>query len=353
VGVAFEARRRIEAEISRAVTGLDDFSGRPGESAYFYADQVENRKLELVALRGAPRYRVGEAGLPTITPDSALDLDEVLGGGGVGTSRTGNSHAASVGASVRTDWRRRGVGRALVEAGEAIGRSWGCSIAQQWSGHRLEDAVGDTLTVAGSRVPLGRDDRTRFNHALGYDLVQVERMSTMPVPEQPMELPASPQGYELVQWQGVVPEQWAEGVAVCLAAMWTDPPNGEMDIRPEPYDAERVVREQTLVERWFHSLPIAARHVESAEIAGFTFIDHRPGRPEGAFQGDTIVLAPHRGHGLGMAMKAANVVQVQRLAPSVRRVHTWNAGENDHMWTINERLGYRTSGLGGAWQKTL
>jgi len=53
-----------------------------------------------------------------------------------------------------------------------------------------------------------------------------------------------------------------------------------------------------------------------------------------------------------MAMKTANVAQVQRLVPSVRRVHTWNAGENDYMWAINERLGYRTSGLGGAWQKT-
>jgi len=39
--------------------------------------------------------------------------------------------------------------------------------------------------------------------------------------------------------------------------------------------------------------------------------------------------------------------------PDVERVHTWNASENDHMWRINESLGYRTAWVDAIWQKLI
>ncbi|WP_203569052.1 hypothetical protein [Aestuariimicrobium ganziense] len=75
------------------------------------------------------------------------------------------------------------------------------------------------------------------------------------------------------------------------------------------------------------------------------------GDGEVCYQGDTIVLAGHRGRGLGLGLKQANIAHLGRLSPRTRRIHTWNAGENDHMWAINEALGQRTASIGEGWHK--
>ena len=59
----------------------------------------------------------------------------------------------------------------------------------------------------------------------------------------------------------------------------------------------------------------------------------------------------HRGHRLGWWMKAANAGHVLTERPTVRRVHTWNAGENRWMLQINEALGVRHRSPAACWQK--
>jgi hypothetical protein len=53
------------------------------------------------------------------------------------------------------------------------------------------------------------------------------------------------------------------------------------------------------------------------------------------------VLAGHRGHGLGITVKAANLIRLRVDEPQVTRVLTWNAETNEHMRAVNERLGFR------------
>ena len=70
----------------------------------------------------------------------------------------------------------------------------------------------------------------------------------------------------------------------------------------------------------------------------------------GFLAGGTMVRKSDRGHGLGLALKRANLRTAKRGWPALERVHTWNAGENDHMWRINEQVGYVTMGAEVGWQ---
>ena len=63
------------------------------------------------------------------------------------------------------------------------------------------------------------------------------------------------------------------------------------------------------------------------------------------------MLAPHRGHRLGMRMKLANLVALDDADPTRERIYTWNADENEHMLAINVALGFRPFALESTWQR--
>ena len=67
------------------------------------------------------------------------------------------------------------------------------------------------------------------------------------------------------------------------------------------------------------------------------------GTPGWAFQQITAVPKEHRGHRLGLLVKAANLQQLTGDDPGARRILTGNAGANKYMIAINEMLGFRVS----------
>ena len=70
-----------------------------------------------------------------------------------------------------------------------------------------------------------------------------------------------------------------------------------------------------------------------------------------AYQSDTLVVAAHRGHALGMRMKLANLVRLGEVAPERTTVYTWNADENEHMLAINIALGFEPHGMSAEFQR--
>lgn len=101
-------------------------------------------------------------------------------------------------------------------------------------------------------------------------------------------------------------------------------------------------------------------------VAGSSSITHRGAASSGSpsssppaerertvDQDDTIVLVEHRGHRLGMLLKAANLAQLERLRPGHPSIVTYNAEENRHMLTVNEALGFEPFVYEGAWRKDL
>jgi len=77
------------------------------------------------------------------------------------------------------------------------------------------------------------------------------------------------------------------------------------------------------------------------------------GAPESVWQHDTLVMREHRGHGLGMAVKLANLAALVDSYPHARIVSTWNAVENKHMIAINDELGHIVEAGSTTWLKHL
>jgi len=132
--------------------------------------------------------------------------------------------------------------------------------------------------------------------------------------------------------------------------MALDVPAGGLTLEEEYWDAARVrANEAQGVAARRRSL-VAAVVSADRDIAAYTELELPEGRSI-AYQADTLVVGPHRGHGLGMLVKLANLALLADSAPERTDIYTWNADENEHMLAINLAMGFELRGLGAAWQR--
>lgn len=257
----------------------------------------------------------------------ALDGDDVIGVVGWGLPLIENRDYAFAWLFVDPEHRRRGIGRTLYDAAATELRAAGRS--------RLGlDAVVDSPGVA-------------FASALGASFEQVDLSSVLSVPHvddgDVAALAASVAApYRLVRWRDRCPDDVVDAFAVARGSM-NDAPRGESLPDDWIWSPERVRMLEAKHERWgAHTFITAALHEPTGTVAGFTEIVVTD-RPHSALQEDTGVLREHRGHRLGLTMKAANLRWVRREKPAIERICTWNAEDNRWMRAVNERLGYRVS----------
>jgi GNAT superfamily N-acetyltransferase len=162
------------------------------------------------------------------------------------------------------------------------------------------------------------------------------------------EAEARAAGYSLACWEGPASGELLGQVAAVRAAMADAPRDpGTEQFR---WDGAAVARlEQSLTEHGLTLFTVAARHEATGELAGFTQMIVDPAAPDCGIQQVTAVRPQHRGHRLGLLVKVAMLELLAGRAPSVRRVVTDNAGANDHMIAINDRLGFAVSGVTRRW----
>jgi len=151
-------------------------------------------------------------------------------------------------------------------------------------------------------------------------------------------------GYALTSWTGLVPERFLDGVAAVNSAMADAPSPAGFERRE--WDAARV---RTEVNGIFPRLglrqhSVAAVADASGAMAALTQVWIDPAIPDWGFQGLTAVVREHRGHRLGLLVKAAMLDVVAQAEPQVKRLETWNAATNAHMIAVNEALGYQVHG---------
>ena len=77
------------------------------------------------------------------------------------------------------------------------------------------------------------------------------------------------------------------------------------------------------------------------------------GAPSKVWQWGTLVDREHRGHRLGMAVKVANLRELQRAHPERETVGTGNDATNSYMVGINVELGFRVVELARMYRKVL
>lgn len=160
--------------------------------------------------------------------------------------------------------------------------------------------------------------------------------------------------YELVQWVDRAPAADAAGLAELHVRMALDVPTEDLDLEPEVWDVARVrANEEHLLARGRCIVVTAARHRASGRLVGYTDITASRSHPRVGYQFDTLVEPDHRGHRLGLLMKAANLEQLRTHLPGTTLLNTWNAEVNAPMVAINDVLGFRPVDRWRDWELAL
>jgi GNAT superfamily N-acetyltransferase len=311
------------AAVAEAVRALDEPSGHP-----------------ILASRVAGDLRYGWDGETPVAFVVRAD------GADVATARYevsayDNQHLAWLSLDVHPEHRRRGHGTAtlafLLERAKAEGRT---SVgADSWD-LPAPRGFAERHGFAARSVEVNRRQ-----HLAKVDRAEVDRLF-----DDALGRAAS---YELVRRVGTTPADELEAMAAMTAAI-NDAPTDDLDVEDEVFPQERVAGyEAAQLGRGDTLYRVVARHRETGELAGQTVVVVEGDRPHIAHQHDTSVVRAHRGHRLGVLLKADMLRWLAEAEPQVETVDTWNAESNDHMIGVNEALGYEIIGRALAWQRPL
>ena len=256
----------------------------------------------------------------------AIDGDDVIGAAAYELPLLEDLDVAWVNVLVDAQHRRRGVGSALLAALTDV-------VAAEGRSRMVGDArVGGPGELFAAKIG-ARTTQVGVGSVLDVSTTEVDSLEGFAKPDA---------SYELVHWRDRCPADLVERFAVARTAM-NDAPQGDEPHDDWGWDAARVRALEERRTRWqVRCYTTVAVHLSSGEVGGFTdllVVD----RPTTASQEDTGVLAAHRGHGLGLSVKASNLLALLEHEPQITRVMTWNAEGNRHMRAVNERLGFRVA----------
>jgi GNAT superfamily N-acetyltransferase len=261
----------------------------------------------------------------------AHDEGQLVGYAGLTLNLFENLDGAKILGAVHPDHQRRGVGRALMDAAEAATDRPRLR-APAWAGTAGEQAV----------------PRFGYTRQGSHEVRRLDLRA-----EQPPELVASAEDasrdYELQSFRGPCPDELLGEMQLLREAINDAPDQGEF----ESYPPERIRGyEATLAGQWQTPYTVLARHRSTGEPAGITMVCVHELRPAIAAQEDTSVLAPHRGHRLGLRLKLAMLDWLRDERADVEQVDTWNVPGNAPMIAINDALGCRRVAETIAFRKT-
>lgn len=331
--VAVEAAE-LWATDEYAELGHKDFAYSARELAATYADTETSRSVMVLA----------------------RDRDKLIGLANAQIPDTDNRHLLAVELRIAPDAETAVVLDALWSAISDLIHAESRNTVIVWHASRPSGKALTPKTGAGS---VRRSAVTDWLTGRGFQLEQVEVASTLDVVDaltRAMTLEsagaAASAGYDLVSWTGPTPPQLRDALAVQRARMSTDVPMGEVAMEPEVWDAARIAAEDAAVIAMGRSQvwTVAVERTSGDVVAHTLLTCSDESLPEVAYQDDTLVRTDHRGRRLGLRIKAANIRNLARHRPRVRRIHTWNADENEWMLAINRQLGYRPTSTLGCWQ---
>lgn len=262
---------------------------------------------------------------------AAWDGDEMVGAGFMMLPLLANTDKAFCFVCVEPELRGRGIGRQVLDA----------------LVHRAR-ADGRTTLTSNAGIPFEqREDHPILQWAArhGFSVANTEIMRTLRLPLDlaalaEVEAESAPHhaGYEVRAYAGALPDELLDSYCVLDNQLIVDAPSGELDYEEEATTPEIVRQRETLNKEMGRST-LSAVALRDGEVVAYTdLVVNREG--DEAHQWGTFVHREHRGHRLGLAVKAANLRQLQRLHPQLPRLITTNAETNAWMVAINERLGF-------------
>jgi predicted N-acetyltransferase YhbS len=312
-------------------------------------DAVVHRVYEIThaAMRherpDAPMWTERESAVEYREPDpaeltesyGAYDGETMVGCGLYAHFCHDNLDKAFVVAWVEPDRRRQGIGSALVD-------------------HLVEVAArnGRTVVLSEAAYPFERRDDHPYlvfarKHRFEVSLTQIRRELALPVSEDVLrgwidEAAPRHNGYRVEFHAGLLPERYLPSFCHAMNQLIVDAPQGEVEFEPESMTPERLrERDENNVRAGrtlYHAIGV---HDATGDVVAYSTISVVGGSEHDMHQWGTLVRADHRGHRLGLAVKARCLLEAQRLHPDRSRISTTNAEDNEQMVAINELMGYR------------
>ncbi|MEV0789893.1 GNAT family N-acetyltransferase [Kribbella sp. NPDC050459] len=234
-------------------------------------------------------------------------------------SRKAHAHLGEAELTVHPAERGRGIGTQLLGA-----------VVNGAREHDVRTIVADVdVDSVGDRFL----QRRGFSIGLTLIYARLDLSTTTP------DVPAVA-GYRLVSWDGVPPDELVQTFTDARAGM-NDAPSGTIATPVDVWDVERTRYAAQLIAQRGEHLSVVAAVDGTGRIAGFTeVVVPGDGKGDGQHYG-TAVLPEHRGRGLALWMKAAQIHETRRRFPDLDGLRTDTVDTNRAMRRTNDRLGYR------------
>jgi GNAT superfamily N-acetyltransferase len=273
----------------------------------------------------------------------------VVASGAVSLPQLDNLNTAVVMVDVDPPARRRGYGAAMLAHLEELAAADGRTLLNCDTFYPY-DAPPD-----GAGHP-NADFATRHGYVFG--LGDVHRRLEMPVDAGLLDrlaADAAPHhaAYRILGWRGRIPEEHLAEFARIDASLMSEAPAGEVEREPESPDADAMRDDDALRAAQGRTSYVTVAYDGDGTMVACTRIMVSGEEPGRCYQWGTVVDPRHRGHRLGVAVKVANLRQVQQHEPGLREQFTYNAEVNAHMVAINEALGFVPVARLGEFQKRL
>jgi mycothiol synthase len=258
-------------------------------------------------------------------------------GGGRSLNEPENAHVFWCEAQVHPAHRRKGLGTALFR--EFIQACDGQHPELLFMGMTNDRVAGGTGFLKRIGAQAGLPMKTNQLVLAEVDRAQVAAWAKL-----------DPPGYRLERVDNVVPPalvaqyiQASDGI--------NDMPKGDLKMGDWKLTEEQV-RDR---ESWFKQVGtewwlLVAIDEATGEGAGFSDLTYDPKQPWVIWQQGTGVTRAHRGHRLGLWMKAVMLQRILRERPEAKFIRTGNANTNAQMLGINTQLGFKVAWQSMLWQ---
>jgi GNAT superfamily N-acetyltransferase len=234
--------------------------------------------------------------------------------------------------------RRRGLGSALLD-----------HLLQLARGERRARVTSWTTSRAPAGDAFARGHGARAVSHGHINSLHVHRVDRALLEQWVTEGPQRAPGYELLAWDGPVPDEHLVAFADLYNVM-NDAPLDDLvmtdySVTPEQLREWERRAAATSAQTW----TVVARAPDGT-LAGFHAVNWRSSQPTIMNVADTGVRSEHRGHALGKWLKAVVTLRTLDERPSVEEIRTGNADSNDAMLGINHAMGYRPLFSSTTWE---
>jgi GNAT superfamily N-acetyltransferase len=229
---------------------------------------------------------------------------------------------------------------ALIEHAKATAAATGCDRLV------LDDPTTDRNTALHLR--LGAHvvgDGTERRSMLDLAAIDREQFAAWAAPS------AANADYSFEHWIEPTPQDRVTALAVAREAM-NDAPH-DLEIELPPVDVEQQRQAEIFAAAAGVRCHVVAAVTADGEIAGYSNVYVFPGVMPMGSVGSTAVVAAHRGHGLGLRLKADLTLRVGAQEPHLTSFDTWNNADNAPMLRVNRLLGYELADVWSIFQYDL